>query len=100
MKLYGLIWGQLTIGLQEVIKGDKDFAEKDLQFDCIWLLMKCNLTSAGLDERANKFSICVKAVCQAFTVRQKDHESNDAYRKRFESQVLTLDLVGGESCNV
>ena len=95
MKLYGLIWGQLTTGLQEVIKGDEEFTEKDLQFDCIWLLIKCKLTTAGLDERANKYSNYVKAVRQAFTVKQRENETNDAYRKRFDSQVLTLDLVGG-----
>ena len=96
MKLYGLIWGQLTTGLQEVIKGDEEFSEKDLQFDCIWHLIKCKLITAGLDKRANKHSTYVTAVRQAFNVRQRENESNDAYRKRFESQVLILDLVGGK----
>ena len=96
MKLYGLIWGQLTTGLQEVIKGDEDFSDKDLQFDCIWLLIKCKLITAGLDERANKHSTYVTAVRQAFSVRQRENESNDAYRKRFESQSMILDLVGGK----
>ena len=96
MKLYGLIWGQLTTGLQEVVKGDDDFSSKDLQFDCIWLLQKLKLITAGLDERSNKFATYVTAVRQAFTVRQRENESNDSYRKRFESHVLTLDLVGGK----
>ena len=96
MKLYGLIWGQLTTGLQEVIKGDEDFTNKDLQFDCIWLLTKCKLVTAGLDERANKHSTYVTAIRQAFSVRQRDNESNDAYRKRLESHLLILDLVGGK----
>ena len=79
-----------------MLKGDEDFIERDLQFDCVWLLQKCKLISSGLDERANRYAIYVTAIRQAFTVRQKENETNDAYRKRFESQIMTLELVGGK----
>ena len=36
--LYALVWGQLSSGLQEVLKGEDDFEIKDSIFDCIWLL--------------------------------------------------------------
>ena len=95
MKLYGIIWGQCTTAVQEVIKGYSDFETSDSQFDCIWLLQKAKTVSAGLDERANIYYTLSTSIRQAFSVRQRDFETNDAYRKRFESHVMTLHLVGG-----
>ena len=36
--LYGLIWGQCTNALQEVIKTDEDYVSYAADFDCVWLL--------------------------------------------------------------
>ena len=96
MKLYGVIWGQCTTALQEVIKSSTDYEEKDLEFDCIWLLQKVKMTSAEMDERNNIHYTLTTAIKQAFNVRQRENETNEGFRKRFESQILTLHLVGGE----
>lgn len=50
--------------------------------------------TVGIYERANKYSIYATAFRQVFTVRQRENETNDTYRKRFESPLLTLGLVG------
>ena len=96
MSLYGLVWGQCTTALQEVIKGETDFEERDMKYDIIWLLQKCKLVTAGLDEKANIYYTLVSSIKQTFNISQRENESNDSYRTRFEAQTLTLHLVGGK----
>ena len=93
--LYGLMWGQCSSGLQEVIKADDDYKKKAKDFDCVWLLEKLNLVSAGVDEKANKYSTLVRAITAFVTIRQGQSESNDSFRKRIEANAVTLELAGG-----
>ena len=76
--LYGIVWGQCSTALQEVIKTDADFVTKDGAFDCIWLLKKCKMVSSGVDDRGNKHNTLVKALLQFCNIRQHQYESNDA----------------------
>ena len=94
--LYGVVWGQCSTALQEVIKTDSDFVAKDASFDCIWLLKKCKLVSSGVDDKGNKHNTLVKALLQFCNIKQQEFESNDAYRTRLDSTVLTLELAGGK----
>ena len=93
--LYALVWGQLSSGLQEVLKGEDDFDIKDSVFDCIWLLSKVKLISAGVDSKGNKHCNLIQALTDFCNVRQTQSESNDSFRKRVESEALTLMLAGG-----
>ena len=95
-RLYGIIRGQCTIGLQEVIKGHSEYREQSIDFNCIWLLQKLKLASSGMDARANKYFTLVMAMRYAFTVRQRNNETNDSYRVRLESQLMLLKLAGGK----
>ena len=94
-KLYAIIWGQLSHAMQEVVKGDDDFVFKDTVFDCIWLLQKCKLISAGVDGKANKHYNFVLALSSLCSLQQGITESNDSFRKRVDASALTLDLAGG-----
>ena len=94
-KLYAIVWGQLSHALQEVIKGDDDFIFKDSSFDCVWVLQKAKLVSAGVDGKANKHYTFVLALTSFCTIQQGATESNDSFRKRVESSALTLGLAGG-----
>ena len=94
-KLYALIWGQITTGLQEALKGEDEFSFKDSSFDCIWLLEKVKLVSSGIDTKANKYCTLVQALTSFCTIRQGATESNDSFRKRIDSSALTLSLSGG-----
>ena len=54
-KLYGVIWGQCSPALQSELMGEPDFKEKSSAFDCIWLLGRLKLISAGLDKNSNVY---------------------------------------------
>ena len=95
-KLYALIWGQISTGLQEVIKGEDEFVNMDSVFDCIWLLERVKLISSSVDTKANKYCSLVQAMTSFCTINQGANESNDSYRKRIDSTSLTLSLAGGE----
>ena len=95
-KLYGLVWGQCSNRLQELIKADEEFEEKSRAYDYIWLLKKCKMILSGVDEQANKYSTLIKALTSLCTIRQGESESNDSFRKRVDAYVLTLKLLGGE----
>ena len=40
--LFGIVWGQCSTAVQEVIKADNDYVTKEADFDCIWLLKNAN----------------------------------------------------------
>ena len=93
--LYGLIWGQCSSGLQEVLKTHDKYTKKSTAFDCIWILEKTKLISAGVDQRANKHSTLVRALTSLCNIRQGVNESNDSFCKRIDAYALTLTLAGG-----
>ena len=95
-KLYALVWGQFSTGLQEVLKGEDAFVTSDSDFDCIWLLEKAKLVSSGVDTKANKYCSLVQAMTSFCTISQGPNESNDSFRKRIDSAALTLSLAGGD----
>ena len=94
--LYGAIWGQCSIALQEVIKTEDEFVDRDTDFDCIWLLKRCKLVSSGIDERGNKHHNLVKSLIHFVNIRQHHLESNDSFRTRLDAAVLTLELANGK----
>ena len=59
------------------------------------ILEKLNLVSAGVDKKANKYSTLVRAITAFVTIRQGQSESNDSFRKRIETNTVTLELAGG-----
>ena len=93
--LYGLVWGQLSAGLQETIKGELEYESQSKIFNYIWLLEKAKLVSLGVDDKANKYYTLLKALMAMCNIRQGQTESNDSFRKRIDSVVLTVNLVGG-----
>ena len=95
-KMYSIVWGQCSNALQEVIKTDDDFIQKDADFDCIWLLQKCKMAAAGVNDKANKHATLFQSILHFCTIKQGQQESNDSFRKRLDSAVLTLELAGGK----
>ena len=94
--LYGVVWGQCSAGLQEAIKADDDFEAESADFNVVWLLERAELISSGVDEKGNKYCTLLKALTAMCTIRQGQNESNDSFRKRVDSIVLTVNLIGGE----
>ena len=93
--LYGLVWGQCSTGLQEVIKADEKYDAKAEKYDVIWILEKVKLVSAGVDEKQNKYCTLVRAITAFSTMRQGASESNDSFRKQVDANALMMKLSGG-----
>ena len=86
-KLYALIWGQFSTGLQEVLKGEEDFVKSDTSFDCIWLLEKSKLISSGVDTKANKYIDMPENIIGAvkmFPVGDPNTSSGDIFNIRYQ----------------
>ena len=39
-KLYGLVWGQCTPGLQSELQGESEYKDKSNEFNCLWLMWR------------------------------------------------------------
>ena len=50
-KMYAIIWGQCSEGLQSAIRMDSAFDEKANEFDGIWLLKTIEKNLAGLKDK-------------------------------------------------
>ena len=94
--LYGLIWGQCSSGLQEVVKTKDEFKKKEEKFDVIWLLEKIKLVSSGVEGCSNKHANLIKSITSLCTIKQGSTESNDSFRKRIDAYALTLSLTNGK----
>lgn len=95
-KIYSLIWGQCSPGLQAIIQGDKDFVTKEEKRDVLWVLEQVKLATAGIDERANQYENMCQVLLTFLTMRQGETESNDDYLERFKSNAETVKLTGGK----
>ena len=94
--LYGIVWGQCSTALQEIIKMDAEFEKKDSNFNCIWLLTKCKLILSGVSDCANAYSTLLKAITHVCNICQQPYESNDLYQTRLNALILTLELSSGK----
>ena len=54
------------------------------------------VTTAGIDNKSNKFKNLQTALLQLITMCQGDTEANDKFLNRFKSNVQTVELSGGE----
>jgi hypothetical protein len=94
-KIYGLVWGQCSQSLQSVMKGDVEYKEKSVAADCVWLLQNLKKITSGIDKKANPLSTYCNAVSTLFSMRQGSNEANDVYMRRFNNNILTLELSMG-----
>ena len=94
-KIFGLIWGQCSVGLQAVIRHMDEYNTKKEGQDVIWLLKQVKVSTSGLDEKTNKFLQYHQAILRFWNMRQKPEESTDAYFKRYNSLLQTLEFAGG-----
>ena len=57
VKIYGLIWGQCSAGLQTAIKGEDGYDDAVDSHDVVWLLESVQKVVSGLDTKANKLYV-------------------------------------------
>ena len=94
-KIYVIVWGQCSSCLQAIIKGDNDYDSKHKRRDVIWLFDQIKITTAGIDNKSNKYKNLLASLMTLFTMRQGETESNDKFLTRFKSNVQTVELSGG-----
>ena len=93
--LYSLVWGQFSEALRARInKGDPDFETKDDTLDVLWLLEEAQLRIQNIDHTSSKFKTVAVTLRSFFSIQQKQHESLELFRSRWEGMVSTLSLVG------
>jgi hypothetical protein len=78
-KLYRLLWGQCTPGLQSELHGHSNYKTKSDTFDCLWLVTELKLTSSGFAHTANPFHSAFHALKGFSCLCQGSNESMDSF---------------------
>ncbi len=94
--VYNILYGQCSPSLQEVLMGIEDFKAKSSGFDVPWLLDQLRILSAGLDRTSNAQYQDQQANRTLINMRQKQTETNQAYFRRFQENVVTWELSKGK----
>ena len=96
VKIYGLIWGQCSSGLQTSLKGEQGYDAAVDDHDVLWLLENVQKVVAGVDMKANKLFVEQETLITFTTMRQGTTEATDAFINRVKHNAQTLRLAGGE----
>ena len=96
VKVFGLIWGQCSPGLQTAIKGEDDYDEAVEEHKVVWLLDAVQRVVSGVDTKANKLFVEQEALVAFTTMRQGATEPTDGFITRVKQNGKTLELAGGE----
>ena len=96
VKVYGLIWGQCSAGLQTAIKGESGYDDAIDSHDVVWFLRNLQKVVSGMDTKANKLYVEQEALVAFTTMRQGATESTDGFITRVKHNAQTLKLAGGE----
>ena len=95
-KIYSLVYGNCTEGVQTMLKADSDYEVKSQNFDYEWLFKKVKAIVSGLDTKVNLRVSLHSAMTNFINMKQWENKTNDDYLTRFKSMVETLKLAGGE----
>eukprot|EP00591_Stephanopyxis_turris_P014741 CAMPEP_0195535818 /NCGR_PEP_ID=MMETSP0794_2-20130614/44994_1 /TAXON_ID=515487 /ORGANISM="Stephanopyxis turris, Strain CCMP 815" /LENGTH=341 /DNA_ID=CAMNT_0040669067 /DNA_START=481 /DNA_END=1503 /DNA_ORIENTATION=+ len=91
-KIYSLVWGQCTAGLQAEVKSEQDYEQHAAVYDTLWLLQTVKRISSGVITRGNSYSNMLKVLSNFMNdVRQGRNESEDSWYKRFKAECNTLE---------
>ena len=96
VKVFGLLWGQCSAGLQTSIKGEAGYEAALDTHDLIWLLDAVQKVVSGVDTKASKLYVEQEALVAFTTMRQGSTESTDGFIARVKHNAQTLRLAGGE----
>ena len=100
-KVYALVWGQCTDGLQEAIRLKTDFGKKSAEFDGFWLLEQVEKKLARVTNTKNACILLRNKMVQYLTTCQYDNESIHQYMTRFMANSKALKMIGRKNvlCN-
>ena len=93
-KVYGLVWGQCTTGLQAEIKSEDDYNTKASAYNTLWLLKTVKKKSSGVATRGNKYLNMLNVLTHFFRdTIQGRNESEDTWYRRFKAECDTLEVA-------
>ena len=95
-KVYGLIWGQCSAGLQTYTKGLSYYKIGSSNFDALWLLREIKKATSGIDDKVNPYVSMHDAISQLYRMKQGNQESNNSYLACFKTNVAAIKLTGGK----
>ena len=87
------MWGQLTPGLQAMIKVHNEYDEKLIECNLVWLLERIKIESSGTYLQGNKRVTFFIAVLRLLNSRQSPTQSNEDYHEQFLEQVHTVEML-------
>ena len=96
VKVYGLIWGQCSPGLQTAMKGEDGYDDALDGHDVLLLLENLQKVVSGVDTKANRLYVEQEALVAFTTMRQGATESTDGFIMRVKHNAETLKIAGGE----
>ena len=95
-KIFALVWGQCSDGLQAILKASPDYDQKSKLYDAVWLLKECKKILAGVNQYRNTSMLLREKLVKTITVRQFKEETVNQYVTRFKTNLNSLVQVGGE----
>mmetsp|Transcript_18801 Transcript_18801/g.21383 ORF Transcript_18801/g.21383 Transcript_18801/m.21383 type:complete len:567 (+) Transcript_18801:256-1956(+) len=97
-KLYGLIWGQCTPGVQQDIRNLPDYSDKSDKHDCLWLLNHLKQAAAGTDDTQQPILVFLRSFRLLITTRQNEQDTLQDFTDKIESRFQAFKLLGGDLC--
>ena len=83
-RIYGIIWGQCTAGLQGAIRTKEEIIKRREKFDTKWLLTKIKERLSGIYKNQNQQMAIRDSLLGLLMIRQYNNESNSSLLDRFE----------------
>ena len=99
-KAYGLVLGQCSKALRAELKALDDYDDKNDECDLSWLVECISKITAGVDTTANKQLVLAEKIMEYMNprgeTRQQKAETLDEYMARFQQQMATIEMAGGD----
>ncbi|GFH61249.1 gag-pol polyprotein [Chaetoceros tenuissimus] len=98
-KLWSIIKDQCSHSLQEELRAEKDFDQKEKDYDVLWLLQTLQQITSGINDTSNCYYSLYHTIKDFYKIRQGKDETLASYFERFETAVNLVTMTGGSVTN-
>ena len=92
--IFYVVWGQCSDDMKTKLKSTPEYAEATKE-DCTWLLKKIKGISLKFDDKRNAFLSSLDARSSFLSCRQKQGQTNVAFRDELKAWADTIEFYGG-----
>ena len=92
--IFSIVWGQCSEDMKTKLKSTPGYAETTKE-DVVWLLKKIKGISLKFDEKRNAFLSALDARASFLYCRQKQGQTNVAFRDELKAWTDTIEFYGG-----